>query len=521
MVSGVKMPKKSKRRSRQTIDEDEFHDNEPIGRGRQTIEQEEFYDNEPSTPVSSQPLPLQRGFSFQGQPPQPFTFIDSEWEAWSRTFERYRSVSKLCFESDNIQVDTLILTMGPKAETILESFHLSDNNLKKYSRVVECFNNYFAQKNNIIFERAKFNNRVQKENETVSDFITDLFELSKTCKYGELRDELIRDRIVVGVLDGKLSLSLQMNAELTLESAMDRAKQSELVKTQQKVIRNEPSDDTFSTLAMKHTSKFKSFVCYRCGSLKPHGVNICPAKEAICHNCKKKGHFSTVCKSKKIQIVYNDKDNPRKEHTDELTLDSVSILRIDSKFESVPPLEVKISIDGISVVFKIDTGADITCIPEALLPTLRKSQSDLKGFNGRIEHAGRGRLSCLGTFDGELKTCSGRSSTQRVFVLKNLNNPLLGRPAIRSLNLLTMSAEVHQISNDRLVQVKDNFTTLFSDVPGVMAGGHHHIRLKEGAKRYAVSAPRRVPLPLYEKVREELVKMEKNGTISKVEEATE
>ena len=49
---------------------------------------------------------------------------------------------------------------------------------------------------------------------------------------------MIRDRIVVGLLDVKLSERLQLNSNLTLESAVTQARQSEEVHKQQTVVQN-------------------------------------------------------------------------------------------------------------------------------------------------------------------------------------------------------------------------------------------------------------------------------------------
>ena len=48
---------------------------------------------------------------------------------------------------------------------------------------------------------------------------------------------MIRDKIVVGLLDANLSMKLQMDPELTLEKATTATRQSELVKNQQEVVR--------------------------------------------------------------------------------------------------------------------------------------------------------------------------------------------------------------------------------------------------------------------------------------------
>ena len=94
--------------------------------------------------------------------------------------------------------------MGDKADDILSSFGLSEDNQKKYSVIKDKFDSYFVKRRNVIFERVKFNSRKQLQDETVDDFITDLFCLAEHCSYGELRGEMIRDKLVVGLLDASL-----------------------------------------------------------------------------------------------------------------------------------------------------------------------------------------------------------------------------------------------------------------------------------------------------------------------------
>ena len=126
--------------------------------------------------------------------------------------------------------------MGDEADDILLSFNLSEEDLKRYEVVKSKFENHFITKRNVIYERAKFNIRVQNESEPVESFITDLHCLAEHCQFGTLRDQLIRDRIVVGLKNKRLSEKLQLDPDLTLEKAMNQAKQSEEVKKQQKVI---------------------------------------------------------------------------------------------------------------------------------------------------------------------------------------------------------------------------------------------------------------------------------------------
>ena len=47
----------------------------------------------------------------------------------------------------------------------------------------EAFEQYFVKRRSVVFERAKFNTRVQKEAESVDDFITDVFRLAEHCEF--------------------------------------------------------------------------------------------------------------------------------------------------------------------------------------------------------------------------------------------------------------------------------------------------------------------------------------------------
>lgn len=74
--------------------------------------------------------------------------------------------------------------------------------------------------------------RKQEANEKVDAFVTALRALAEHCNYGPLHEELIRDRIVVGLADTKLSERMQMEKDLNLEKAINMARQSEEIKRQ-------------------------------------------------------------------------------------------------------------------------------------------------------------------------------------------------------------------------------------------------------------------------------------------------
>lgn len=73
----------------------------------------------------------------------------------------------------------------------------------------------------------------------MDSFVTALYTLSEHCEYGALHHKLIRDRLVVGLADKKLSERMQLDKELTLDKAISMARQSEEVKRQQTSLRGD------------------------------------------------------------------------------------------------------------------------------------------------------------------------------------------------------------------------------------------------------------------------------------------
>ena len=155
--------------------------------------------------------------TIQIQPPNPFDFKHpDDWQRWKKSL----SSSGLASENEQRQVSTLLYCLGEQAEDVLSSTGISEENRKKYSEVMNTFDDYFQVRKNVIFERARFNRRNQLLGETVEEYVTVLFNLVDSCNYGELRDEMLRDRLVVGIRDMALSERLQMDSKLTLGKAV-------------------------------------------------------------------------------------------------------------------------------------------------------------------------------------------------------------------------------------------------------------------------------------------------------------
>ena len=152
--------------------------------------------------------------SIRFEPPSPFNFkVPDEWTRWKRRFEQFRLASGLSTESHDRQISTLLYSMGDAAEDALVSTKITVDERKDYGKVLEKLDSFFDVRKNVIFERARFNQRHQRENESVEEFITSLFSLAEHCDYKDATEEMIRDRIVVGIRDKALSEKLQLGSE--------------------------------------------------------------------------------------------------------------------------------------------------------------------------------------------------------------------------------------------------------------------------------------------------------------------
>lgn len=186
------------------------------------------------------------------EPPKQFNFAQPEgWSQWIKRFQRFRSASGLQSKSEETQVNTFIYSMGAEADDILSSFALTEAERKEYTTVVDRFETYFNKKRNVIYERARFNQRRQNQGEPVDAYITDLHKLSEHCQFGTLREEMIRDRIVVGILDTSLSEKLQLDSTLTLEKATTEVRQREMVRKQQSTVRKTEESVQMDTIGLR------------------------------------------------------------------------------------------------------------------------------------------------------------------------------------------------------------------------------------------------------------------------------
>ena len=80
---------------------------------------------------------------------------------------------------------------------------------------------------NETYERYLFNTRSQAANEGIDVYYAALLRIAKNCKFSNLEQSLVKDRIVLGIRDPALCKCLLYDKKLTLQKCLEMARSFE------------------------------------------------------------------------------------------------------------------------------------------------------------------------------------------------------------------------------------------------------------------------------------------------------
>ncbi|MGH0165230.1 UNVERIFIED_CONTAM: hypothetical protein FKN15_050553, partial [Acipenser sinensis] len=157
-----------------------------------------------------------------------------------------------------------------------------------------------------------------------------------------------------------------------------------------------------------------------------------------------------------------------------------------------------VTVNQDNVQFKMDTGADVTAIPETMYTALAKKQHILLRKTDKVLMGpGRNALNVQGIFSAPI-TKSEKTVKEDIYVVQNLFTPLLDINAIENLN------QIARLDNAKWLE---KYNYLFSGLGELEE--EYHIELKPGSKPFSLTVTRRISVPLIEQVKQELSRMEK------------
>ena len=375
-----------------------------------------------------------------------------------------------------------------------------------------------------------FNSRVQLSEEGFDAFYTDLCHLSKSCDYGTLTPDMIKDRIVCGIRNKSLQQKLLRDPKLTLDTLVDTCRAWEATAVQAATLhpkdtsvnqisrsnhrgrgrgRNRPMDRNRTPQPQRQDSRSDQASRGHCGycGYENHNRDKCPARNAKCTNCQIKGHFAKVCrrnKSKpKLQSVEDYEDNY---DGDELFMGGLEFCDV----HSIKAWEVNIAMEGTMLPYRVDTGADVTVLSKSNYDK-NFSHIILQPVKRNLRGPDLKPLKTLGYFPATVKF--GDTAIKEDVYIMPQSASLLSRCASEKLGIVQFT--VGEIKDD----IQSQYPSLFNGLGKLET--EYDIKLNDAIPPYSVSTPRRIPLPLMSKVKEELERLQELDVITPVEEPTD
>ncbi|XP_071104112.1 uncharacterized protein [Haliotis cracherodii] len=231
------------------------------------------------------------------------------WRRWKGHFLLF--LETMTEKDDDIQTSTFLNAIGNEALNVYHSFHWDrEGDMENVSKILEKFGSYCYPHTSVMYERYLFNMRCQQEGENIDNYVAELRNMARSCEFGTLTENLIRDRVICGIHDDKVRSKLLREEDLYLEKAIEICRAGEQMSCKVDLLmayspvstddlhredrKMSPRDDILSQGTESRQQDNKT-VCHNCdGNHKRY--EQCPAFGLVCRICNKRNHFAKVCR---------------------------------------------------------------------------------------------------------------------------------------------------------------------------------------------------------------------------------
>ena len=136
--------------------------------------------------------------------------FDSEKEEWQLYMERLDQYFLANGITDAAKQKAIFLSVcGSKTYSLLRGLvHPEKPGDKSLHDLQKVLTEHYTPRPTIIVERFKFHNRMRKEGESILDYIAELRKITEHCSFGNVLEDMLRDRLVCGVQDEKIQRQL-------------------------------------------------------------------------------------------------------------------------------------------------------------------------------------------------------------------------------------------------------------------------------------------------------------------------
>ncbi|KFD54750.1 hypothetical protein M513_04450 [Trichuris suis] len=469
---------------------------------------------------------------------QPPHFSCAHLSAWAVFEERLHFFFTAQGIADDQQKWALLLTAVSEQTFDLLRILVQPKALEdcKYAELVGSLRTHFCPPPNEIVQRFRFHSRVQREGETISDFVTDLRRLTAKCNFLEL-DNMTRDRLVCGLRDEALQCRLFAQKQLDLAMALSLVEAYKAALKDVECIRTRQPDE-ISIGRMQITRSLKPqppgngvfaghLNCSRCADTR-HDSRQCPFKNARCAYCRRIGHIQRACHQRQSKhgqqlqqqsrrnvrayVLSDDGEVPNAE-----TARSEHVARLFNTHEestpTTPPTMITLLVNGTRLSMEIDSGASSIISEETFLrvlhgrPKRQRVSTVLRTWSSKT-------VPVLGSITVSAARDS-RSAKLKLLVARGSGPSLLGRNWFAPLGT---SLVYHLREKDRkghIAKMKSDFAEIFQEGLGKYKGPTVSLSvLPDVEPKFMKSRP--VPFALRAKEDAEIRRLVKDGVLEPV-----
>ena len=335
--------------------------------------------------------------------------------------------------------------------------------MDEYGKLKAKLNEHFLPKRNKHHARYKFLNMKPNAGETTLSYAARLREKAKECEFGDTLNERLLEHLIQTV-DNRTLIQKAISKRWDLDQFLSEASQLEDTKVMMKEMREETSEvakvSRYHRKPAKQTQESrnpnKGKQCDKCGGEQHARPEDCPARGRNCMNCRKRGHYAIVCRSKPHTRQPRRKENQKK-HVRKTAADESdnSTSSDDEFFEHLKQAKniksmtehnktITLRLDDVDVRIEPDSGADVNIMDEHQFKAfVHRSKETKQLTKSKVKLSTlQNKLPVKGEFKVTVRNKTRGVPATFIVVKGRINSaPLISRSTLTELGMLRIDPE--------------------------------------------------------------------------------